>query len=303
MKTFIRTFSHHCRERYGQTVGKLPVDIGLVCPNRQQGGCIFCRPASFTPTSLEVEDDVFLQVEKAKKVHVKGRFAKYFVYFQQETCTAAPTDRLLGLFSSLLESDDCVGLILSTRPDAVEEPLLVGLAELLGKTGKDCLFELGLQSVHDKSLALLNRNHSYKDFTEAVRRIRQYACFEIGAHLIFGIPGESETEMLETVETVCSLGLDALKLHHLQVIRGTELEKIYAHQGLELFPLAAYLEFLVKVLVIIPENVTLHRLWATSHPELLVAPKWNVLTSDLSHRLREMMHDKGLCQGKNVTIS
>lgn len=300
MKAVIRTFSHHCRERYGQTVGKLPVDIGLVCPNRRKGGCIFCRPASFTPTSLLVEDDIAVQVKKAKEVHIKGRFTKYFVYFQQETCTAAPTGRLLGVFASQLDSDLCVGLILSTRPDAVDEELLEGLAVLLGKTGKDCLFEFGLQSIHDKSLFLLNRNHSYADFTEAVHRVQQYTCFEVGAHLIFGIPGESEEEMLQTVETVCSLGLDALKLHHLQVIRGTALEKMFREQGFELFSLDSYLELLVKVLVIIPENVTLHRLWATSHPELLVAPKWNVLTSELSMRLRQMMRDNDMHQGKNV---
>ena len=88
----IRTFSHHCRSKYGEGVGKVPVDTGLICPNRKNGGCIYCRAASFTPSCLEVGDSVAIQVEKAKRFLLKGRFKKYFAYFQQETCTAAPVE-------------------------------------------------------------------------------------------------------------------------------------------------------------------------------------------------------------------
>lgn len=132
----IRTFSHHCREKYGHGVGKIPVDMGQSCPNRRHGGCIFCRPASFTPSYLKNTDDLLRQVAAGKKHLLKGRFSKYFAYFQQETCTALPVEQLLPAFHLLLTDADCHGLILSTRPDYVSEQLIKLLAQLVNKTGK-----------------------------------------------------------------------------------------------------------------------------------------------------------------------
>ena len=300
MSLEIRTFSHHCRSKYGESVGKVPVDTGLICPNRKNGGCIYCRAASFTPSCLEKGDSVAVQVEKAKDYLLKGRFKKYFAYFQQETCTAAPVEELLHLFNGLLADNDCVGLILSTRPDAVHEELLDPLAVLIKKVGKDCLFELGVQSCHDSSLRLLNRNHTYADFVRAVHLLQSYGCYEVGAHLIFGIPDESDEDMCTSVKEICSLKIDALKFHHLQVIKDTPLHKMYQDNLVETFTLQSYLDLLLRVLPLVPQDVTIHRLWATAHPELLVAPKWNVLASHLSQQLRALMKERGLYQGKHA---
>ncbi|WP_136797163.1 TIGR01212 family radical SAM protein [Desulfosediminicola ganghwensis] len=293
----IRTFSHHYRQKYGVPVGKIPIDTGMICPNREKGGCIFCRPASFTPGYLDGTDDYLTQIERGKNTILKGRFSKYFAYFQQETCTAVPVDSFLPALSVILEDPDCIGLILSTRPDYVNDDLLEPLASLIFEKKKECLFELGLQTVHDKSLQLLNRNHSYHDFTNCVHRIKGYGKFEIGVHLIFGIPKENEEEMLVSVDKVCKLGINALKLHHLQVIRGTELEKMYQHNQFSPFTLDGYLEFLQKALVRIPSDITIHRLWATSHPELLVAPRWDILATHLSQKLQKKLQHNGLFQG------
>lgn len=296
----IRTFSHHCRSTYGEGVGKVPIDVGLVCPNRKNGGCIYCRAASFTPSCLEKGDSTTLQVEKAKDSLLKGRFKKYFAYFQQETCTAASVDELLGLFNELLADSNCVGLILSTRPDAVDKKLLDPLAALIKRVGKDCLFELGVQTCHDSSLTLLNRNHTYADFIKAVRLIQRYGCYDVGAHLIFGIPGENEEDMLISVKEICSLEIDALKFHHLQVIKDTPLHKMYQDNLVQTFSLQSYLDLLLRVIPHVPQGVTIHRLWATAHPDLLVAPKWNVFAGSLSQQLRGLMKEKGLYQGKYV---
>ncbi len=296
----IRTFSYHYRDKYGHGVGKIPVDMGQPCPNRLQGGCIFCRPASFTPAYLRNTDDVLQQVAAGKKHLLRGRFKKYFAYFQQETCTALPVEQLLPVFQLLLADNACIGLILSTRPDYVSSRLLEPLAELLGATGKECLFELGLQSVHERSLQLLNRNHSFTSFEDAVRLIRGAGCFELGTHLIFGIPGECAEDMLRSVQTVCRLGVNALKLHHLQVIRDTPLEDLHAQGGVEVFTLDGYMQFLLRVLPIIPADVTIHRLWATAHPELLIAPHWHVLANRLSEMLRHKMADMAIRQGQRA---
>ncbi len=302
----IRTFSYHYRKKFGHGVGKIPVDMGQPCPNRLRGGCIFCRPASFTPAYLRPTDDrntLLRQVAAGKKYLLKGRFSKYFAYFQQETCTSLAAGTLLPLFQLLLSDADCVGLILSTRPDYIGEQLLDPLAELVKKTGKECLFELGLQSVHECSLKLLNRNHGFAEFKDAVRRIQCAGRFEVGAHLIFGIPGESEEDMLCSVKTVCALGVNALKLHHLQVIRDTPLQKLYESGQIAVFTLETYLQFLLKVLPVIPAQVTIHRLWATAHPNLLIAPQWNVLAGSLSETLRQKMAETGIRQGQSPELN
>ena len=296
----LHTFSVHYRQKYGHGVGKIPVDMGQPCPNRLQGGCIFCRPAGFTPAYLNKADDLADQVAAGKRHLLRGRFSRYFAYFQQETCTAVGLEQLLPAVESLLVDNACVGLILSTRPDSVSDQLLERLAALIRTTGKECLFELGLQSMHERSLQWLNRHHSFADFVDAARRIKAPGCFELGAHLIFGIPGESGQDMLESVKSVCALGVNALKLHHLQVIRDTPLEKVYALGDITLFSLAEYIDFLLTVLPVIPPEVTIHRLWATAHPELLVAPRWNILASDLSEILRRKMAVAGVRQGQAV---
>jgi radical SAM protein (TIGR01212 family) len=299
----ITTFSHHYRAKYGQPIGKIPIDTGRVCPNRAHGGCIFCRPASFTPGYLDKADDVTVQIARGRQHLAKGRFRKYFAYFQQETCTALPAAELLGLLRALLADSDCVGVILSTRPDHVPDSLLTGLAECIVSSGKECLFELGLQTVHERSLQLLNRNHGFADFLDAAARIKSAGPFGVGAHLIFGIPGESIKEMLHSLTTVCAIGLDALKLHHLQVIRDTPLHEMYARGRMTLFSLEEYLDFLLLALPLIPASVTIHRLWATSHPDLLVAPRWHVLAAELSRTLEKRMIEQGIRQGQRAPMA
>ncbi|SDP59036.1 hypothetical protein SAMN05660330_03300 [Desulforhopalus singaporensis] len=294
----VRTFSYHYRKKYGHGVGKVPLDVGVVCPNRARGGCIFCRPSSFTPSYLDSKDDLKSQLASGKKSLLKGRFKKYLAYFQQETCTVLPREKLLDHFAIPLVDPDCIGLIVSTRPDCVDKTLLVVLAELVLQHDKECLIELGIQSVHENSLALLNRNHGFADFVSTANLVKSFDCFELGAHLILGIPGETVGDMIRSLETVCSFQVDALKLHHLQVIKGTPLEKRYLRREVAVFSLEDYLVLLTQLLPRIPARVTLHRLWATSHPDLLVAPRWNVLASDLSRRLVAMMKDEGVWQGK-----
>ena len=294
----IRTFSLHCRERYGQAVGKIPLDLGLPCPNRAKGGCLFCQPASFTPFALRATDTLAEQIRRGKAHLLKGRFRHFLGYFQQETSTALATSRLIPLLAEVLADPNCRGLILSTRPDAIADDLSAALATLMQHSGKTCLVELGLQSIHERSLHLLNRNHSFADFLAAVNKLRTVDGLEIGVHLILGIPGETEADMVATVQTVCALPIQALKLHHLQVIEGTALHRLHAQGQVPVFTLEAYLELLFRLLPHIPDRITLHRLWSTAHPHQLIAPRWHCLTGELSKKLHRMMAARGLWQGQ-----
>lgn len=300
MLPLIRTFSYHYREKYGHKVGKVPVHLGQQCPNRKNGGCIYCSPASFTPGYLASSEDVKTQLDSGKKKFLGNRFQKFFAYFQQESCTAAAPEILLLSLESLLDDEDCIGAILSTRPDCVEEDLLDLLVEVTLTKGKEILFELGVQTAHERSLIYLNRNHSFTDFQDAVARIKARSCFEIGAHLIFGIPGESDDDMITSVKTVCDLQVDALKFHHLQVIRDTPLHRLYKDGSIGLFTKEGYQTLLLKILPHVPARITIHRLWATAHPQILIAPRWNCLASVLSHSLLGQMEAEGIWQGKLV---
>ncbi|MBM9519157.1 TIGR01212 family radical SAM protein [Desulforhopalus vacuolatus] len=297
MTRLVNTFSHHCRDRYGEAVGKLPLDLGIPCPNRLRGGCTFCRPEGFTAGFLTAEDSLSVQIEKGKRILLKGRFHRYFAYFQQESCTALDPSLLLEHCGRLLDDDACVGLILSTRPDLVPDSLLEPLAELVRCRGKSGLLELGLQSTLQRSLDALNRNHTVEDFFSALTRIHRHPPLECGAHLIFGIPGESEAEMIAGVEMVCAAGVDALKLHHLQVVKGTPLARQYARQPFPLFSHEDCVNFLLRLLPRIPQRVVLHRLFSTTHPQLLIAPRWNIPAAELSREVTEGLHLAGLAQG------
>lgn len=261
------------------------------------GGCIFCRPSSFTPEYLQGSDSIGRQVERGKASLLKSRFRVYLAYFQQETATALPPDDLVPVCRQVLNDPDCLGMIISTRPDYVDQGLLDLLAGLVEETGKECLFELGLQSIHGKSLQLLNRNHSYQDFTGAVQRLLAMGCFEIGVHLILGIPGESEAEMFASVEEVCQRNISALKLHHLQVIVDTPLQAMFEKGQVPVFTQQGYLQLLLRLLPLIPSHIAIHRLWATAHPVQLVAPRWGILAGELSRQLQEMMEEQGVHQG------
>lgn len=294
----INTFSQHYRRKYGCRVGKIPLDVGVTCPNREQGGCIYCYSPAFSPGYLDCMDDIEIQIQRGKNSLLRNRFKSYLGYFQQETTTAVKPEVLLPLIDKVLRDKSCSGIIISTRPDYISRELLQQLEKLVVTAQKECLFELGLQSSHDKSLKLLNRNHSVDHFVDAVSKIRHYSVFEVGAHLIFGIPGESESDMIETLQFVCSQGVDALKFHHLQVLKNTRLLEMYEKGYVQPFSLEAYIDFLLMILPLIPVNIVIHRLWATSHPAMLVAPKWNILATELSRNLMGKMEREDIRQGQ-----
>ncbi len=302
MSVLINTFSKYYRNKYGGSVGKIPLHTGHICPNRKNGGCIYCRPSSFTPLYLDKNDSLSQQLKRGKKIHASRKFKFFLGYFQQETATAQPLYKLKSLFSQVLAEKDCAGLIISTRPDYLEDELLDWLQSKSEELGKEFLMELGLQSIHESSLNYLNRNHSYDDFITAVKRIQSRQGLQVGVHLIMGIPGESQLDMLNSVKTVCQLEVDALKLHHLQVIRDTTLHQLHKDNPVSLFTMEVYLDLLCEILPDIPQEIVIHRLWSSSHPDLLVAPCWDMYPHELSSKLHALMLEKGLFQGKNLLV-
>jgi len=295
----INLFSQHYRAKYGQPVGKIALSLGRVCPNRRLGGCVYCAPASFTPYYLDGEDSIAGQLAKGGQHLNSRKFRRYFSYFQQETSTAGPVTELAAAFREASAGADCVGLIISTRPDYVTDGILQELANLAAENqGREILIELGLQSAHDQTLNLLNRNHSFQDYVNAAQRVKA-AGLAVGVHLILGLPGEDFPAMLSTVQEVCRLGVDAIKFHHLQIIKNTALERMYHENPFAVYGARDYLTTLARLLAYVPSEVVIHRLWSSSDPELLVQPAWGGLGAhQLQGTLTEIMVREELWQGK-----
>jgi len=301
----LNLFSHHYKTKYGNPIGKIALSAGVECPNRQTGGCIFCSPASFTPFYLQEGDSVGAQLAKGKKYLHARKFRQYFGYFQQETTTAAPETQLIASCSLVLSDPDCIGLIISTRPDYIESSFLQALRDLISCSGeKEVIFELGLQTAHDKTLRFLNRNHTFKDFVCAAGKIKQFRGFGLGVHLILGLPGESDDDMRETVSLVSRSGLDAIKFHHLQVISGTRLHQMYANNPFKVYSAREYMEILADLISFVPQTVVLHRLWSSSDREILVAPDWGGFGAHQLNQLLLGLLEKGdRYQGKALMQS
>ena len=297
---FINNFSSHYKRKYGKPVGKIALDRGVPCPNRQAGGCVFCAPRSFRPYYLNQGEELHEQIRKGKKFLKRKKCTYYFAYFQQETTTAAPCDELLNDFRAVLSDPLCIGIIISTRPDYLEDRLL---DELNGMAGdllrpKEIILELGLQSGHDRSLTFLNRNHTCADFIQAVDRVKARKYLQVGVHLILGIPEEDYADMLHTVHLVCEAGVEHLKIHHLQVIKGTELEKMYQKRPFPVFDVDAYVDLVSRLLMSVPKSVIVHRLWSLSEKGIIVAPCWDLSTFEMAELLMKELCETGRRQGK-----
>ncbi len=301
MNAPVTTFSGFYKKRYGRSVGKIALSTSVVCPNREHGGCHFCRPASFTPYYLAPRSSLAVQLARGRDFLKRRGIQSFLGYFQQESSTAGTLSQVLEQVRAVLAEPDCLGVICSTRPDCLEDQLLAGLAGLVRQSGgKELLLELGLQSAHDRTLQAMNRNHTLADFTGAVARIRHHAGLQVGAHLILGLPGEDYFDMLHTVRLVAAVGIDAVKFHNLQIIEGTELALRHRRKPIATFDAEPYLDLLGRLLCYLPQKVVVHRLWSWAAPDLLLAPRWNIPAPQLNPLLARRMALAGYFQGKFV---
>lgn len=263
-------------------VQKISVNAGFSCPNRDgtigRGGCIYCDNTTFTPAYCFGNKGVKEQIEAGKQFFKrKYNGMKFLVYFQSYTNTGDGMDlaHLEGLYSDALEVEDVVGLIVGTRPDCVPERVVNVLAEINRKC--PVFVELGVESSHDLTLQLINRGHTWADTVNAANALAS-AGLHVGVHLIAGLPGEDEEMWLTTVDRCCSLPIESIKLHHLQVIRGTRLHRMIDRAELQLEEMTSerYMEFCVRVVKRVPDNICIERFLASSPPEKVVMPRWGL---------------------------
>ncbi len=300
---YLNSFNSYYRSKYGQRVDKIALSLGLECPNRSKGGCIYCSPVGFIPYYLNPEESIRTQLKNGKGFLKSKKSKLYFAYFQQETTTASSKDILINSIEIPLSDPDCVGIIISTRPDYIEIEFLEIMQKFKEeKPEKEFLIELGLQSSNDATLKFINRNHSYSDYDKAMEMIKNYPFIVKGVHVIFGIPGEDFLTYHKTLKDVIESGINYIKIHHLQVVKNTPLEKLYNNKSFELFEFNEYITTLCKIIPNIPEDIILHRLWSNCPKEILVGPKWRKRSYEIQEELEKMLKTKKLWQGKNIRI-
>jgi len=269
------SFGAYLRERFGSKVWKITVDAGLSCPNRDgtigYGGCAYClREAhrvgqqSLLPLRGQIAEGI-------KRLRARRRAERFIVYFQAGTNTHAPVSDLRSIFDTVREFDNVVGIAVGTRPDCLGEPVL----DLLESYADDyeVWLELGLQSAHDETLMAINRGHYLVDFFDAYQRARQRK-LKLAVHVIFGLLGEGREEILHTARFVSYLQPDGLKIHPLQILRGTQLADCFADGGFRLPTRDEYVALVCDALELLPPDTTIQRLTAEAPAELLIAPDW-----------------------------
>lgn len=294
----IYTFGSYLHDRFGAKVFKVPISIsGFTCPNIDgtvaRGGCTFCENDSFSPSldkvqplkgfhlNLQSKENPFLdkQLEQLEKQFgvLSGRLAreygaqKFLVYFQSFTNTYAPFATLKALYDKALTFENVVGLSIGTRSDSITEETLAYLSERA--KSKEIWVEYGIQSVYDETLKRINRGHDSANVEQWIKKSKA-AGLNVCAHLIFGLPGETQEMMLETAKQAYVWGIDSVKYHPLYVVKRTALANEYARGEFTPITEAEYVDTLVKAIAMKPEHVSVQRITAGIDDDSLIAPQW-----------------------------
>lgn len=274
----------------GAKVQKISVDAGLSCPNRDgtlgTGGCTFCNNDTFSPAYCRGGRSVAEQLREGMRFFArKYPHMKYLAYFQAFTATHAPVERLRALYEEALAVPGVVGLVIGTRPDCVPPPVLDLLEEMSRRTF--LLVEYGIESASDDTLLRIRRGHTWE---QAVRAVRLTAGRGIhcGAHMILGFPWEGEEELMRQARLVGALPLTTLKLHQLQVIRGTELARQYEARPWPVPTAEEYARLVLRYISHLPPRIVLDRFVSQSPPEMVIAPRWGIKNHEFAALLRRV---------------
>lgn len=298
---YINTLNAYLKNRFGRKIYKLTIDGGMTCPNRDGkvgfGGCIFCGgngSGSFCPS---VDLSITAQIEEGKKL-LKNKIKEggYIAYFQSHTNTYAAVPYLRKIFYEAVNHPDIVGISIGTRPDCLEDDVLK-LLEELAKI-KPLWVELGLQTINENTAKLINRCYPLKVYDEAVKNLKSIGA-EVVTHVILGLPGETEEQMLETVAYSSKVS-DGIKLQLLHVLKDTKLYEMYQKEPFKIFSMEEYTELLCRCIEIIPKNVVIHRMTGDGDKRLLIEPMWSGNKKVVLNYINKVFSEKDIVQGSKA---
>jgi radical SAM protein (TIGR01212 family) len=296
------TFSDALKREFGCKVQRISVDAGFTCPNRDgtldSNGCIFCGGHGSGSFGIRRDLSISAQLEDGKEVmRRKYRAEKFIAYFQAYSNTYAPVTRLQELFSEALAASDVVGLIVATRPDCLPEEVLDYLQKLNDQTY--FWLEIGMQTMHDRSLSIINRRHNHACSVDAVQRAKSRG-LRVCAHIILGLPGETQDDMLAMAGELNRLGVDGIKLHLLHVMKGTQLADMFSRGEVTVLCRDEYAGLVCDFLERLDSSILIHRLTGDGGHENLVAPLWSLKKFEILNLIDAELATRGTRQGSKA---
>lgn len=300
MKEVYNSYSQWIRKQFPYRVQKISIDAGFTCPNRDgkvgRGGCIFCDNNTFNPAYCDRKKTITQQLEEGKQFFSrKYPDMKYLAYFQAYSNTYDTLDVLKRKYEEALAVEDVVGLVIGTRPDCMPDDVLDYLEVLNKQTF--LIVEYGIESANDETLQRINRGHSFETARQSVERTTGRGILT-GAHVILGLPGEDATESIRQAALISSLKLNLLKIHQLQIIRGTYLAEIYEKKPFHLYSVDEYIKLIASYLQYLRKEIVVERFVSQSPPEMVIAPHWGMKNYEFTNLLVNYMKKEGVWQGK-----
>lgn len=283
-------------------VQKISINAGFTCPNRDgsvgYGGCTYCNNQTFNPAYCHTDKSVGQQLEEGKRFF-SGKYPemKYLAYFQAYTNTYGELEELKRKYEEALAVADVVGLVIGTRPDCMLDDLLDYLEELNKRTF--VWIEYGIESTDDETLRRINRGHTFAEAEDAIVRTARRG-MPVGGHVILGLPGEEREALIKQAEQLSHLPLTTLKLHQLQLIRGTRMASEYEKTP-ELFHLYSadeYIDLVIDYIEHLRPDLVLERFVSQSPKELLIAPDWGLKNYEFTEKVKKRMNERNAWQGK-----
>lgn len=291
------SLNDYLKEKFGEKVYKLSIDLGLTCPNRDgtldTRGCIFCLGGSSHFASQA--GDIHQKIENAKRlVEKKTKATKFIAYFQSYTNTYAPVEFLQEAFTQAINRPDIVALSIATRPDCLPHETL-DLLEKLNKI-KPVWVELGLQTANEKTAEYIRRCYKNEIYQKAVNDLTARG-IEVITHLIIGLPKETKADVLNTLDFAVKCGTKGIKLQLLHVLRGTDLCADYEKGEFKTLSLEEYMDILFDCIGHLPENVVVHRITGDAPKAHLVAPTWSADKKTVINTINREMNARNIMQG------
>lgn len=297
------------KKHYGERYQKISLDAGFTCPNRDgskgDGGCAYCNNRSFTPSYCRSSDDLKRQLSEGIQFFSfrYRRTSKFLGYLQSYSNTYGSLDELKRVYQTVLSYPGVHGLVVATRPDCVNEEILDYLESL--SSNHMIFMEYGVESCNNETLLRVNRGHTFEDSVKALEMTANRG-IHVGVHLLFGLPGESRQMMLNQADIISALPVDSVKMHQLQIIKGTQMAKEYLKDPdtFDLFTSDEYFDFISRFLLRVDPNITVQRFFNETPPRYRIAPDWGLVRSDtLTKQFEQYMHAKGMWQGQEYHVT
>lgn len=293
-------FGTWLRSRFPFKVQKISVDAGFTCPNRDgsisTGGCTFCSNSAFSPAYCTGSESIIRQLEDGKHFFArKYPDMRYLAYFQSYTNTYASAEKLKRMYCEALDVEGVVGLVIGTRPDCVNSATLDLLADLSRQTF--VIVEYGIESANDDTLKRINRGHTFGCACRAIKDAAERGIMT-GGHVILGLPGEDREECLRQAYAISAIPLDILKIHQLQIVKGTAMAEEYARRPFKLYSPEEYVSLLTDYIERLRKDIVLDRFTAQTPADMLIAPRWGLKNHEFADMLANHMRRHGAQQGR-----